>query len=183
MNKANRKFFLAYGSLMNEDKMIQVCPEAYVFGWGIIQDFELEFRTLENIKDSVGCNVPVVLWSITEEDEKELDSFFDLEIYRKGDLKVMLTDVNDMVAPYSADYYRENIKGLVYIMKDDNVKWPKAALVGADGNIYNLIGIASIALKRVGQRELADEMQEKIFTKAKSYDEAIQILMKYVEVE
>lgn len=183
MDKVHRKFFIAYGSLMNVDKMVQVCPESYVFGWGSIQDFELEVRALENLKSSAGCNVPVVLYSITAEDEMELDSFFDLEVYRKGEVNVILTDVNDMVAPYSADYYRERIKGLVYIMKDGNVKKPTSALVGANGNIYNLIGIASQTLKRVGQRELAEEMQIRIYTEASNYDEAIQILMEYVEVE
>jgi hypothetical protein len=103
MTRVQRLYFGAYGSLMNVDKMIQVCPESYVFGWGSIQDFELEFRGLENIKNSAGCNVPVVLYSITEEDEKELNSFFDLEVYRKDEIKVILTDVNDIVAPYSAD--------------------------------------------------------------------------------
>jgi hypothetical protein len=118
MDKVHRKFFIAYGSLMNVDNMVQVCPESYVFGWGSIQDFEMEIRALENLKSSAGCNVPVVLYSITEEDEKELNSFFDLEVYRKDEIKVILTDVNDIVAPYSADYYREGITALVYIMKE-----------------------------------------------------------------
>jgi hypothetical protein len=63
------------------------------------------------------------------------------------------------------------------------VKKPTAALVGANGNIYNLIGIASQALKRASQRELAEEMQKRIYTEASNYDEAIQIIMEYVEVE
>jgi len=183
MNKVHRKFFIAYGSLMNVDKMVQVCPESYVFGWGSIQDFELEVRALENLKSSAGCNVPVVLYSITAEDEMELDSFFDLEVYRKDEINVILTDVNDVVAPYSAEYYREGIKGLVYIMKDGNLKKPTAALVGANGNIYNLMGIASQALIRAGQQEQDEEMQKRILNGANNYNEAIQIIIEYVEVE
>jgi hypothetical protein len=63
------------------------------------------------------------------------------------------------------------------------VKKPTAALVGANGNIYNLIGIASQALKRASQRELAEEMQKRIYTEANNYDEAIQIIMEYVDVD
>lgn len=59
---------------------------------------------------------------------------------------------------------------------------PKCQLVGQDGNIFNLIGIASRALKEAGMRDKAKEMVEKV-TQAKSYDEALQVIMKYVEVE
>lgn len=59
---------------------------------------------------------------------------------------------------------------------------PKCKLIGADGNIFNLLGIARRALTRVGLREQADEMIGRA-TKANSYDEAIQIIMEYVEVE
>lgn len=135
MSKVKRLFFSAYGSLMNVDKMVLVCPESYVFGWGSIQDFELEFRTFENINKSVGSNVPVVLWSITEEDEMELDSFFDLDVYRKEALRVILSDVNDIVAPNNADYFREGIKALIYLMKDEN----KAQIKAPSLDLYRTI--------------------------------------------
>lgn len=57
---------------------------------------------------------------------------------------------------------------------------PQAALIGADGNIFNLLGIAQKALRKCGQREKAAEMSEKVF-KSKSYDQALGILMEYVE--
>ena len=59
---------------------------------------------------------------------------------------------------------------------------PKVKLIGENGNIFNLMGIASRALKEAGMREEAKEMFEKI-TKSKSYDEALRILMEYVEIE
>jgi hypothetical protein len=126
LKKVKRKYFAAYGSHISVDKMSLVCSESYAFGWGSLQDFELEFKTLENIKGSKGCNVPVVLWSITEEDEMELDAYIDLDLYRKETIKVTLTDVNDEVAPYSANYYKEGIEALVYIMKDEKVNPEKA---------------------------------------------------------
>jgi hypothetical protein len=60
---------------------------------------------------------------------------------------------------------------------------PKCKLVGENGNIFNLMGIASKALRRVGQNEKAKEMVNRITTEAKSYDEALIIIMEYVDVE
>ena len=59
---------------------------------------------------------------------------------------------------------------------------PKAKLIGENGNIFNLMALASRALKEAGMKEKADEMVEKI-TQSKSYDEALQVMMEYVEVE
>lgn len=59
---------------------------------------------------------------------------------------------------------------------------PKCKLVGQNGNIFNLIGIAQRVLKENGQNEQAKELANKIMTTAKSYDEALQIIMEYVEV-
>ncbi len=58
---------------------------------------------------------------------------------------------------------------------------PKCALIGQDGNIFNLMGIAYGTLKRNGMQEEAKEMCDKI-TKSGSYDEALSIISDYVEV-
>ena len=59
---------------------------------------------------------------------------------------------------------------------------PKCKLIGEDGNIFNLMGIASKSLKKAGLKKEADEMIDRI-TKSKSYHEALTIIMDYVEVE
>lgn len=59
---------------------------------------------------------------------------------------------------------------------------PKCKLIGEDGNIFNLMGIASRTLRRAGLDTEAKEMVDRI-TKSKSYDEALVIIMEYVEVE
>ncbi|WP_350343236.1 hypothetical protein PRVXT_002528 [Proteinivorax tanatarense] len=59
---------------------------------------------------------------------------------------------------------------------------PKVKLVGENGNIFNLMGIASKVLTEAGKKDQADEMVGKI-TQSKSYDAALQVLMEYVEVE
>lgn len=58
----------------------------------------------------------------------------------------------------------------------------KCALIGEDGNIFNLMGIASRTLKRNGMREEATEMCNRITDGAKSYDEALCIIGEYVDI-
>lgn len=49
-------------------------------------------------------------------------------------------------------------------------------LTGEDGNVFNLLGIVTKALKRNGQREESKELAERIWESA-SYDEALQLFM------
>ena len=58
---------------------------------------------------------------------------------------------------------------------------PKCALIGEDGNIFNLMGIASRTLKRNNMSQEAKEMCDRI-TSSKSYDEALCIIGEYVEI-
>ena len=59
-------------------------------------------------------------------------------------------------------------------------KRPKCPIIGADGNIFNVMGIASKTLKRSGMSEEAKEMRSRV-TSSCSYDKALGIIMKYVE--
>ena len=58
---------------------------------------------------------------------------------------------------------------------------PTIQLSGQDGNVFNLIGIASRALKKDGQRAKAEEMATKCMSG--DYDNAIQTIMDYCEVQ
>lgn len=57
---------------------------------------------------------------------------------------------------------------------------PNVKLVGQDGNIFNLVSIASRALKYAGLRNEAKEMQDRVF-KSASYADAIAIILEYVD--
>ena len=59
---------------------------------------------------------------------------------------------------------------------------PKCKLIGQDGNIFNLIGIASRSLRLAGLEDKTKEMSEKVLH-CGSYTEALSIIMEYVEVE
>lgn len=60
---------------------------------------------------------------------------------------------------------------------------PVAKLIGQNGNIFNLMGIASKALIEDGKEEAEAVMRKRITKHATSYDEALCIIMEYVEVE
>ena len=61
------------------------------------------------------------------------------------------------------------------------MKKPQCALIGQDGNIFNLVGIASRTLKQNGMKEEAKEMSNRVFS-SHSYDEALNIIGEYVEI-
>lgn len=58
---------------------------------------------------------------------------------------------------------------------------PQCKLVGEDGNIFNLVGLAARSLKQHGLREKAAEMSDRVLA-SQSYEEALTIIMEYVEV-
>ena len=58
---------------------------------------------------------------------------------------------------------------------------PDCPLIGQDGNIFNLVGIASRTLKRNGLSDEASEMAAKVF-KSGSYEEALEIIGEYVNI-
>jgi hypothetical protein len=59
---------------------------------------------------------------------------------------------------------------------------PKCKLSESDGNIFALMGKATRALKDAGMRDQASALTKEVFA-CGSYDEALQTVMKYVEVE
>lgn len=59
-------------------------------------------------------------------------------------------------------------------------KRPKAEIIGANGNIFNLMTIAIRSLKAVGMDKEAKEMFDRI-TQSSSYEAALQIMEEYIE--
>jgi hypothetical protein len=58
---------------------------------------------------------------------------------------------------------------------------PQAKLIGENGNIFNLIAIASETLKKNGMQEEAKKMQNECW-KCQSYEEALMKISEYVEI-
>lgn len=83
-----------------------------------------------------------------------------------------------------SDYVPNNLGGFIEEQIEDsefqkNIR-PKSPIIGADGNIFNVMGIASKTLKNSGMPEEAREMCSRV-TSSGSYDKALGIIMEYVE--
>lgn len=78
-----------------------------------------------------------------------------------------------------SDYVENRLGGFA---KDPTEKIkPDCPLIGQDGNIFNLIGIASRTLKRSGMKEKAKEMSSRVMSSG-SYDDALNIIGEYVNI-
>ena len=77
-----------------------------------------------------------------------------------------------------SDYVPNRLGGFVQVQ--ENTK-PDCSLIGRDGNIFNLIGIAGQTLRQHHMEEQAAEMFHRI-TQRQSYDSALSIIGDYVNI-
>ena len=74
------KLYVAYGSNLNLEQMAYRCPDARIIGKGMIYDYALKYRGSKTgayltIISEKGKKVSVLVWSISEKDEKSLDRY------------------------------------------------------------------------------------------------------------
>ena len=81
-----------------------------------------------------------------------------------------------------SDYVENQLGGFITDeqSKAEKVK-PDCALIGQDGNIFNLLGIASRTLKQNSMADEAKEMCSRV-TSSESYCEALNIIGEYVNI-
>lgn len=77
--------------------------------------------------------------------------------------------------------YRVNQLGVSVDERPSQAEKPNCALIGQDGNIFNLMGIASQTLKEHDLGDQAKEMSDRI-TSSGSYTEALGIIGEYVNI-
>ena len=110
------KFYLAYGSNLNIRQMGYRCPGAVPIGTAVIPDYELLYKGSRNcafltIEPKDGSKVPVGVWEVSPENERELDLYegFPTFYYRKEmQVEVRMTDGTVRELP-----------AFVYIMHED----------------------------------------------------------------
>ena len=105
MNSKNQpRFYVAYGSNIPEDQMAMRCPDARLVGTAILRDWQLLFRGVATIEKHKRRNTPVVVWEISEEDEKHLDVY-------EG---------------YPHLYYKKMVRVEVFPIEGGNARWMDA---------------------------------------------------------
>ena len=79
-----------------------------------------------------------------------------------------------------SDYVPNRLGGFIAEHEPDKIK-PDCKLIGEDGNIFNLMGLAARTLRCNGLAEQAAEMTERIHA-CGSYEEALCIIGEYVNI-
>ncbi len=100
-----KKLYIAYGSNLNLGQMSIRCPTAKVVGSSVIQDHSLVFRgsrtgSYATIEPNQGSQVPVLLWEVSPQDERNLDVYEGYpQFYQKETMALPLgnTQVDAMV--------------------------------------------------------------------------------------
>ncbi|MBQ5986454.1 MAG: gamma-glutamylcyclotransferase [Clostridia bacterium] len=105
--KINRRtLYLAYGSNLHTDQMSLRCPGAKVIGTATLKDYRLLFRggrhgAVATVEPCEGKSVPVLLWGITEANERSLDIYEGWpRLYRKEYVPVTVDGKQRMAMMY-----------------------------------------------------------------------------------
>jgi gamma-glutamylcyclotransferase (GGCT)/AIG2-like uncharacterized protein YtfP len=107
----NTKYYIAYGSNLNLAQMARRCPNAKMAGKTILEGWQLTFRTHATIEPKKGAKVPVGVWEITAECERQLDRYEGYPTYySKETMDIVLKD--------------EPKKAIVYIMNGGRPAMP-----------------------------------------------------------
>lgn len=111
------KLYLAYGSNLNKAQMAYRCPDAVPVGITRIPNYELVFRRgFLTIEPKLGANVPVAVWKISAQDEKNLDRYEGFpRFYIKQPFPIMLNGYDETGKKKVSEKVGEAI---AYIMND-----------------------------------------------------------------
>ena len=105
------KFYIAYGSNLSVEQMAYRCPDAVIAGKGVLKDWKLAFGRHATIEPCEGAQVPVLIWEISQDDEKKLDRYEGYPVYYvKEDLDVIMTDLDGQ--------HPAVVNAMVYIMTE-----------------------------------------------------------------
>lgn len=129
-----KKLYVAYGSNLHIEQMFHRCPGSTVFSSGVVKNHLLTFWGtgyrcgVATILPSEGTDVPVGLWLVTPEDEKNLDVYEGYpHLYRKENIEVVLSN-GDVVV------------GMVYIMNHGQPTKPSAGYFNTIASGYKSFG-------------------------------------------
>lgn len=104
---SNKKIYVAYGSNINTEQMNFRCPDAKIYGVGMIEGYELNFNRVATLVKKEGEQSPALLWELSSEDEKSLDKFEGFpHKYKKIEVDVNVDG--------------KHVKGMAYVMNNSS---------------------------------------------------------------
>ena len=143
MPETTRRLYVAYGSNLNLSQMARRCPTAEVIGTTVMRNWQLFFCGVATIRRCKGEIVPVLVWSITPDDEVALDAYEGWpRLYRKESVRVTLNG--------------KQVRAMVYVMNDERSSPPNAYYFDVIREGYESAGFDLSTLyeaKQVSQRK------------------------------
>ena len=138
-NEDDGRYYIAYGSNLNVDQMASRCPDAEVVGTGMLKGMRLWFKGSQTgnyltIEEECGYEVPVVVWKVSEQDERNLDWYegFPKFYYKKG-FSMEVKDIN------TSDVRLMNV--FAYIMHEERkIGAPRKSYVDGCKEGYHTFG-------------------------------------------
>lgn len=124
-----KKYYIAYGSNLSVEQMRHRTPDAGIVGTAVLYGWQLLFKVHATIEPNPKKNTPVLVWEISERDEKNLDIYEGFPgYYYKKDLEIE-------VFPLEGGQPRQ-LTAMVYIMAEGRKlaePYPSYYKVLADG--------------------------------------------------
>jgi len=115
----NKRLYFAYGANMNRAVMRRRCPTAQPIKAMMLQNWQLEFYSHATIIPVNGAQCAGVLWSLTPQDEDELDHFegfphyYSKRDWRQNGSDFFFYEMNGPLGGYPGERYVNDI-GLSY---------------------------------------------------------------------
>jgi hypothetical protein len=144
-----KKYYIAYGSNLSVEQMAQRCPDAKVAGMAALKDWKLVFRTHATIEPCDGRVVPVLIWEISQRDERNLDRYEGYpSYYYKQDMTVTMTDL-DGKNP-------QEITAMVYLMTEGHeLRMPYSGYLDTLAEGYRRFGFNPYQLELAAKEAMA----------------------------
>ena len=121
-----KRYYIAYGSNLNVPQMRMRCPRATILGTATLKGWELLFKGSKTgsyltIERNEKGAIPVVIWEVTETDEKALDRYEGFpSFYYKKEIKVrykgIRTGRNRVVTAFAYIMHEERPIGIPSIL-------------------------------------------------------------------
>jgi hypothetical protein len=107
----NKRYYIAYGSNLSVEQMAYRCPDAKIVGTASLDGWKLLFKRFATIERQKDSRVPVLVWEISEQDEKNLDRYEGFPtFYDKKDLTLRVTTLDEKTL--------KELTAMVYIMDE-----------------------------------------------------------------
>lgn len=144
------RLYLAYGSNLNLAQMQHRCPDAHVVGTAELPGWRLMYKGSRSgnyltIEQAEGHAVPVAVWAVSDNDERNLDHYEGFPIfYYKKELSVTLHEAESGIS--------RQVKAFVYIMHEDRkLGLPRADYVERCAEGYKAFGFDTALLNEAYQ--------------------------------